>query len=430
MWNAGTASVVITPTEPYWLAGFAARTEPSKGKISDLKVAALALDDDAGGRLVIASADIIAITREIAEPVLERVRAATGLGRERIILAASHTHFGPEPRPDKALFFKIPPDYAKKIPAVSLRLIDALAQTITAALHALEPACLFARITTATFAHNRRRDGVKGGNPSKEDTLDQDVPILDVVDARTKQHKAIVFGYACHNTTIPPEDCRYCADWAGFARDQLERDNAGATALFITGCGADQNPEPRGSVELSRQYGKELADAIQQSLATSPGGEIAGTIRVAREDVPLALQPVTRADLQSMLASDDPPKKVKAKFLLDQLDRGQPLITSYAVPLQAIRFGDQLLMIVLPGEAVVDWSLLFKRRFIDISPTIWSAAYCNDMPGYLPTKRIQQEGGYEGGRANLWSWIPSPWTDDVESRITAAVDRLVAAVSN
>src|SRR5207248_5775073 len=137
------------------------------------------------------------------------------------------------------------------------------------------------------------------GNPSAEDVHDQDVPILDVLDAASDRRKAIVFGYACHNTTIPPDDCRYCADWAGCAKEQLQRDNPGAAALFTTGCGADQNPEPRGSVELSRQYGHELAESVTKSLA-SPGREITGTIRVAREDVDLPLQPVTRADLQAL----------------------------------------------------------------------------------------------------------------------------------
>jgi hypothetical protein len=52
------------------------------------------------------------------------------------------------------------------------------------------------------------------------------------------------------------------------------------------------------------------------------------------------------------------------------------------------------------------------------------AGYCNDMFGYLPTRRVQTEGGYEGGRANLWSAIPAPYTEDVEDRITDAVHRL------
>jgi neutral ceramidase len=94
-----------------------------------------------------------------------------------------------------------------------------------------------------------------------------------------------------------------------------------------------------------------------------------------------------------------------------------------------VRIGDDLLMIVMSGETVVDWSIKFKREFADRARLVWVAGYCNDMYGYVPTRRIQQEGGYEGGRANLWSWVPAPFTDDVENRITDAVRRLVNRVS-
>jgi len=60
---------------------------------------------------------------------------------------------------------------------------------------------------------------------------------------------------------------------------------------------------------------------------------------------------------------------------------------------------------------------------------VWVAGYCNDMYGYIPTRRVQQEGGYEGGRATLWSWVPSPFTSDLEDRLTKAVRGLVQRVS-
>ena len=60
---------------------------------------------------------------------------------------------------------------------------------------------------------------------------------------------------------------------------------------------------------------------------------------------------------------------------------------------------------------------------------LWVAGYCNDMFGYVPTRRIQLEGGYEGGRANLWSWVPAPFDETVETRMIDAVHKLVAKVS-
>ena len=76
---------------------------------------------------------------------------------------------------------------------------------------------------------------------------------------------------------------------------------------------------------------------------------------------------------------------------------------------------------------VVDYDLRLRRELS--KDNLWVAGYCNDMYGYVPTRRIQQEGGYEGGRANLWSWLPAPFADDVEDRVTAAIRRLMDMIS-
>jgi neutral ceramidase len=443
--RAGAATVCITPDEPLWLAGYAARTAPAQGKISDLFASALVLEDCNGERLVIASADVIAITRPIADAVAECALTQHGLARHQLVLTATHTHYAPEFRADKTLFFNIPAEFAAKLPKVSEQLVTALMQAIDAAFATLEPVQLSARRTSAGFAHNRRRYGVKEGAASVEDTIDHDVPLLDCVDASGRR-KAIVFGYACHNTTIPWQDGRYCADWVGFAREELQSENPGSTAIFVPGAGADQDPEPGGSVEYSRQHGHELAVAVQESF-NEPGVEIVGPIRSELQEVFLPLQPVSPESILKMLESDDPPKQVKAGFLQASIERGERLITSYPMPIQVVQFGQELLLIALSGEPVIDWAQKFKREFLFNSPNrislndtnnparvtsehrwsrVWVAGYCNDMFGYVPTRRVQAEGGYEGGRANLWSWVPAPFTDDVEERVTSAVRELVA----
>jgi hypothetical protein len=420
-WKAAAASAIFTPDEPVWLAGYAARTEPAKGKISDLRAKALALEDASGQRLLIVTVDLIAVQLgPIAAGVAEHLHHRHGLPRERIVMAASHTHYGPEIRPDKALFFGIPPQYSAKIDAAAARVRRAMCDAADQALAALQPVRLTARQTTATFADNRRKAG---------DVTDHDVPVLEVAREVDGKPLAVVFGYACHNTTIPPEDCRYCGDWAGFAQEQIEHEHRGCTALFVTGAAADQNPHPRGSVELSKNYGRELADAVTATLK-SPGRAIAPHLHVALEHTPLPLQPVDRAELQTKLASPDMPVARKAKFLLDAIARNEKLITEYPAPIQAVRFGDELLLIALSGEPVNDYAHRFKQQFAADNRVVWVAGYCNDMYGYVPTRRIQQEGGYEGGRANLWSWVPMPFDETVEQRVVDAVHRLAAKVSS
>ena len=129
-YKAGAASVCITPDEPLWLAGYAARTAPSGGKISDLYAGALALEDDSGYRFAIASIDSIAVTREVSDAVTDELLRRRGILREQILLAATHTHYAPEHRSDKRVFFNIPDEYAAKLPAVREKLAAALVHVI------------------------------------------------------------------------------------------------------------------------------------------------------------------------------------------------------------------------------------------------------------------------------------------------------------
>jgi hypothetical protein len=417
-WKCGAASVDFTPDEPFWLAGYASRTAPATGKLSELRAKALALEDARGERALILTVDLIAVQPgPIGNHVLRHVRQRHGLRSEQVLMAASHTHYGPEIRGDKTIFFGIPPEYASKIEFAATRVREAMCHAADQALASMKPARLLARQTTAGFAENRRAAG---------GVTDHDVPVLEVVGEDQKR-LAVLFGYACHNTTIPPEDLRYCGDWAGFAQERIEQANPGCCALFITGAAADQNPHPRGSVELSRRYGDELASAVSKSLQ-SPGREVGSELRVAHQELALPLEPIDRAKLLENVKSSDPPIARKARFLLDAIERSEALITEYPAPIQAIRFGREVLLIALSGEPVNDYAHHFKQEF-KANGLVWVAGYCNDMFGYLPTARIQHEGGYEGGRANLWSWIPMPFDQTVEARMIAGVRGIVTGVS-
>src|SRR5579872_3859196 len=108
-WKAGVATAVITPAEPMWLAGWASRREPAMDKAGELLCKALALEDSQGTRTVIVTLDLIAVPRELALAVAAKVRDQWKLSREYLLFNASHTHTGPEVRPDKVPFFEIPP---------------------------------------------------------------------------------------------------------------------------------------------------------------------------------------------------------------------------------------------------------------------------------------------------------------------------------
>ena len=78
---------------------------------------------------------------------------------------------------------------------------------------------------------------------------------------------------------------------------------------------------------------------------------------------------------------------------------------------------------------MIDYAHMIKQEFAGAADIVWVAGYCNDMFGYVPTRAVLSEGGYEGGRSVLWSALPTPFAADTEDRVMDAVRRLVDKVS-
>ena len=227
---------------------------------------------------------------------------------------------------------------------------------------------------------------------------------------------------------MPPADCLYSGDWAGFAAQQIQYGIAGQPALFLAGAGADQNPDPKGPVDVSRQYGAALAGAIGQNFNPKHAAPVSGMIATAFEEVPLDYQPLpSRESLEADLRGEDQPRRTKAKFLLDALDRGEEFDASYPCPIQVIRIGEQVLIIAIGGEPVIDYAVNLKREFGGEGKLVWVVGYANDMFGYVPTPRVLRGGGYEGTRSVLWSALPMPFTESVEERVMQTIRKMLGS---
>src|SRR5690242_20691399 len=68
-WKAGAAKVNITPEQPMWMAGYAARTKPAEGTMTDLWAKALVLEDAGGKRAVLVTLDLVGIERQLSAPL-------------------------------------------------------------------------------------------------------------------------------------------------------------------------------------------------------------------------------------------------------------------------------------------------------------------------------------------------------------------------
>jgi neutral ceramidase len=426
-WKAGLAKTIITPAKPLWLAGYANRTRPAEGKLMDLWIKVLALEDNHGHRAIILTSDTLGIPQSIYQHVSARVTEKFGLASAQVVLSASHTHCGPVLR--SALFDMYPLDEGQQalIEKYSAELEEKIIETIGKALDDLSPARLAAGQGTAGFAVNRRNN-IEKDVPSLierqalKGPVDHAVPTLAVFDA-DGQLKAVLFGYACHNTVM--DFYQWSGDYAGFAQLVLERSHPGATAMFFMGCGGDQNPLPRRRPELAERYGNMLAAAVEETLR-GPLQPLSPELQTSMEMVKLKLGPTpTEADLEKMMTEGGPTRRW-ATNLLAQIQERKLLMRDYPFPLQVWRLGKSQLLITLGGEPTVEYALKFKREF---GEQTWVAGYCNDVMTYIPSRKVLEEGGYEGGRAMIVYGLPAlRWNDDVEDLLTASARRQIAHI--
>ncbi len=419
--KGGVGRVVITPKQNMWMSGYASRTAPSDGKIHELWAKALAIEDETGAKSVVVTTDLIGLPADISARTAEIALKKFGVPRERLMLTSSHTHCGPVIRNNLSPMYELDEKQAELVNQYADALPGLIAEAIGQAIDDLEPCRLAYNCGFAGFAANRRQYNLQGvgGGVNPIGPVDRGVPTLRVA-RKNKSVKAVLFSYACHNTTLDFQ--KFCGDYAGFAQACIEQKSPGTTALFMMGCGADINPDPRRTLELAEQYGNELGEVVLKIMK----GEmvpVGGPIQAKFKEIPLALSdPPSPEQLQTRLQGPDVYQQRLAKLLLRTWAQKGKLDTTYPYPVQVWQFGDGRRLIALGGEVVVDYDLLLKHQLG--AEKTWVVGYANDVMAYIPSLRILHEGGYEGGGAMVYYGLYGPWAPSVEQDILKAVKDL------
>ncbi|WP_339731204.1 neutral/alkaline non-lysosomal ceramidase N-terminal domain-containing protein [uncultured Gimesia sp.] len=381
-WKAGVASAKITPAKPLRMAGYAGRKEPAEGTEQDLYGKALAIEDQEGNRVVFVTLDLIGVIDRLRADVSKQVQEKYNLPPQALLMNASHTHCGPAYGRDDAKEY-----YDTLVPT--------LVKTIGEAIEEMQPANLSWSAARCSVAMNRRTPTATGyrNHPNPNGRVDHQVPVLRVDDPKGEL-KAVMFGYACHNTTMGFR--KWLGDYAGFAQEYFEKDHPGVTALFMMGCGGDQNPYPRSELHYAHKHGRALATAIEAALEVNQRT--------------LLHQHVLHGPLKTAYGT------VELEYLPEK--KREP----WDYPVQVIQFGNDLTIVALGTEVVVDYALRIKQElFEQEGPAIWVAGYSNVYSGYIPSKRVLLEGGYEASR---------PYKPDVEERIIGKVLELNAGLES
>ncbi len=420
-WKAGTASINITLSQSMWLGGYASRRHPSEGVRQSVWIKAIALEDQNGQRGVMVSMDLIVIAKGSSDRIRDRLEKNFNLNRSQIVLNVSHTHTGPEVRPD---VWSIEEEEREKIISFLQDLEDKVVELVGQAIQDLEPAKLFSGNGLTKFQVNRRNNKEKQLKSYTElnGPNDYAVPVIKVMDENDRM-KAILLGYSCHATVL--SDYQFSGDYPGYAKEALEDMYPGAMALFFQGGGGDQNPLPRREPQLAEQYGRQLAAAVDRVLKiemkplTSNLSASYSEINIGMKDAP------PKAEQLELIVAEDSKYpdylKHRANVILDHIKNGNEMLSEYPYPVQVWRLGGQAIF-ALGGEIVIGYAIELKRIFGD---DIFVFGYSNDVMGYVPTATVLREGGYEANRS---PYFTNPWEDNIEYLIIKECQKLAKEV--
>ena len=367
------------------------------------------------------------ISKATYETLCRELQKRCGLARSQIKFTYSHTHSGPALRECLQDYYSWDDAARNRVTQYTLELEKALVENVAGALASIKPVTLWAAEGTADFGVNRRNNDegqidelLASGEPLKG-PVDHRVPLL-AVRGPNGGLETVVFGYACHTSMLSLY--QWSGDYAGFAQIALEEEHPGVQAMFYQACGGDQGAMPRRTIELTRKNGLKLASAVETALA-KPMRPVAPKLKTAFEFVDLPFEKTMTAEDLKDFPNKGAHYQRWAKRMLKRLEAGETFSESCPYAVQVWKLGADQLWISMGGEPVVDYSLKFMKVF---GSTTWTNGFSHDLTSYIPSRRVWEEGGYEGGYLGEYGLPAMRWTPDVEDRITASVHRLVERV--
>jgi len=422
-WLAGVARINITPDKPIWQGGYASREHVSDGKLTELWAKALAIQDASGNKSVLVTMDMIGISKSMSEIIKNRLKDLYELSDDQVILNASHTHSGPALVGNLQDIYPMDWKQWDDVKQYCDSLENNIVKVIGMAFNKIHPVKIYSGNGVTRFQVNRRNNSEQNlvNQSELKGPNDFAVPVLKIVGQNNKL-EYVVFGYACHGTVLSGYEIS--GDYMGFAQIELEKSYPEAIAMFFQGAAGDQNPLPRRSIALAKQYGKELAGAVERVLEEKMT-MLTPELKTAYAEIQLPLKsPPGEKELLKKSNTLTGYEQRWAKRLLDNIRQGKKMESNYSYPIQVWKLGTQLLF-AMGGEPTIEYSIELKQLF---SQDVFVMGYSNDVMAYIPSARILKEGGYEGDDSQRVYGLPSKWKPGIEKTVLKGMVKLANSI--
>lgn len=370
-------SVDITPPNPVPLASYrAVRKAVFDTIVDELEANVLVLRTGTETPAVFVSVDLLYAGAYLCNRIFEAL--AGRVSRERILVAASHTHFAPATEESLPALGTVAHQY---LDFAATRVIDLVKQLLDAP--AVAAACRYHE-GAAHHSVNRRRArfGIRKRYPyigfHTEIAPNEEGPRDDLIRAMTLTASdgrvaAIGWSYACHPNTFPSFDV-VSAEYPGRVRQFLRRRFGPIPVLFWQGFSGNINPyrNAESGGELAHppafvaatmsqweRWAESLSEAVQQTVSTA-GRPIGGRIT---------------CQVRSMSV------------------RELGLRSDKRLTYQQVALGRDLAVCALSAEVAVEY--VDRLRAALPCAAIIPVGCAEDVFGYLPVDEMISGGGYE-----------------------------------
>ncbi len=375
-----------------------------------------ALSRGAGFEVIFVRVDAVGFFQQLRRAVVLALKDRTGRDLDdALIFGATHTHSGPGRIIDGGGFYDIIADTF--FPEFYRLFVDALVDTIAAALDDLAPARIATSAGYSAEAHADRR--CEDGAPDYENGA---APFIAI--EREGQLQGIVAAYAVHGTALSIDDLTLSQDVFGAMEQSLEDRFDHPVDVMVLNAwagdmsphsgevpyldGASQPPPFQQIAETGWQFAEDLAPVVTGDLAWEEEPVIAAEVHRARID----REAIGYADGEfpyeygAVYCEGD--SDCDAGTTVDGLDQVcLPFNATFPAPNQTVmstgRVGD-LTLVTFPGEP---GTALAEQVMADIqadwpdTTDILFVGYSQDYLGYSILEDDWWQGGYEASGA-LW----------------------------
>lgn len=422
MLKVGTVKIDVTPPVGCYLQGHLARNKPSL-KVHDPLFLKILTIFDGSKRAAVITSDLLGFSEEFVsdfEKKLEKER----LEIDFYILSASHTHTGPfmfmKNLWVKDEAWKVLPDY---LSLLQKKIIGGIKEAVLKEEFVEEVKFGKSKLDIGIINRRRKReDGLVEMAPNPEGICDYELSVISFL--KDKKVCAIFFNYSCHPTTLSTDIYEISADYPGVAQKVVE-DFYGCISFFTNGACGDVRPAiiengkfKGGTFEDIERMGRILGCEVIKIVESSKKIEVE-KIDYRKEKINLPFD-------ENYLFKNIDELKTKYKnfktysperfnfwkqYWIENLKNKIEVPNFLPFEISILKIGD-IKIIGLNGEIVAEYAIKIKEKIENAIIVGYSGV---DI-GYIPTKKIIEEGGYEGEVFLLYGY-PAPFSKEIEDII-------------